>query len=615
MRQALPRPTFTLGFALSVLWFPAGSPAQQPDDDPYHWEPSTELHGSLPTVNRTQSTDWADHNGDITNSRYSALDQITPSNIDDLGLAWSYDAPAPIREQTPLVIDGVMYFTSGSKVFAIDAATGEPVWTFQMEPEFRGGGRGPAYGDGRIYAIGGQFVYAVDAKTGVLVESFGDDGVLPAVSRALAFKYPGKYAADLDPTSIGYRINNPPKFYNGTLLLGTSDSDSLIVGGLVIAADANTGAIKWVFNTVPQGPDDDGWELTKDTWAGGPRHGGGVWTQPAIDPVLDMVYFNAANPAPDYDGSARKGANLFTNSIVALRFSTGELLWHFQTIHHDIWDKDLASGPVLFDVMANGRTVRGIGSAGKICFAYLLDRVTGTPLNPIVETPVPTTTDVPGEEVWPTQPIPYTARHVPQVPFCATYPKVDDPELAKRVRPMFHPYLANEYVITSPGQDGGSDYGGPAFSPRTGLFYVSGKNDAISNRVKPVGDTLRPGPRSSGHFDNLAGTEAHGMKWNQAMAAYEPVTGQQVWYTEFPGWTNAAHVIARDVIFHGTGGTGDLYAFDAQTGQELWRYAGDFGPPDGIRTGILATPMTYQVNGTQYITVVAGDTVLTFALQ
>ena len=488
------------------------------------WKATVMQHQAAPTVGRARSADWSDHNGDIANSRYAPLTDITPDNVGKLALEWSFDAPAEnsFSEQTPLVIDGIMYFSSGSRLFALDATTGKPVWTFEMNPRFGGGGREPAYGDGRIYAIGGQFVYAVDAKTGALVESFGDNGVLPGVSRVLAFKYPGKYPADLDLASIGYRINNPPKYHNGTVFLGTSDSDSLIIGGLLIAADGKTGAIKWVFNTVPQGPDDDGWELATDTWIGGVRHGGGIWTQPAIDPEIDMIFFNAANPAPDYDGSARRGTNLFTNSIIALRLSTGELLWHFQTIHHDIWDKDMVAGPVLFDATANGRTVKGLGSAGKVCYAYLFDRATGTPINPIVETPVPTTTDVPREEVWPTQPIPYTRRHVPQVPFCAVYPRVEDPELAKRVRPLFHPYLANEFVITSPGQDGGADYGGPAFSPRTGLFYVSGKNDAVSNRVKPVGATLRPGPRSPGHFENLAGTEKHGMKWSQAIAAYEP---------------------------------------------------------------------------------------------
>ena len=582
------------------------------------YKASVQRFADQPKVNAATTGNWGDHNGDLGNSRYSPLTQITPANAGKLALKWSFDLPKgdSAAEETPLVVDGVMYFNSGSKLYALDAATGKQVWTFQMEPAFGGGKRGPGFGEGNIYAMGPAEVYAVDAKAGKLVESFGEKGVLRIITKALQFKYPGKYQDDFDPKSIGYGVASTPKYHNGTIYVGTSDSDSLIVGGLLVAADARTGAIKWVFNTIPQGPGDDGWEIAKDTWPlGAPRHGGGVWTQPAIDPALGMIYFDVANPAPDYDGSARLGTNLFTNSIVGLDLATGKLKWHFQTIHHDIWDKDMIAGPTLFDVTVNGKSVKGIGSAGKVCYAYLLHRETGQPINPIVETPVPTYTDVPGEKPWPTQPIPYTSRNIPQQPYCATYPRVTDPELAKKVRPLFHPYLANEVVITSPGQDGGSDYGGPAFSPRTGLFYVSGKNDAVANRVKPVGGSLKPGPRSPGHFENLAETAKHGMAWNQALAAYEPVSGNLVWYSEFPGWTNAAHLVtAGDVVFHGSGGVGDFFAFDARTGQQVFKYPGRFGTPDGIRTGMLSTPMSYSVNGKQYVAVIARGTVLAFAL-
>src|SRR5262249_45401446 len=163
--------------------------------------------------------------------------------------------------------------------------------------------------------------------------------------------------------------------------------------------------------------------------------------------------------------------------------------------------------------------------------------------------------------------------------------------------------------------DGGSDDGGPAFSRKTGFLYVSGKNDAVSNKVKPVGDTLKPASRSVGHYENLEEVGKTGMAWNQAITAYEPVTGQQVFYSEFPGWTNGSMLVtAGDVIFHGTGGTGDFLAFDARNGQQLFRYPGNFGPPDGIRTGIVSTPMSYSVNGKQYVTVIARGTVLTFGL-
>jgi alcohol dehydrogenase (cytochrome c) len=585
--------------------------------------PSIAQHAPWPKVDAATSTNWSDNNGDVANSRYSPLDQINTSNVGKLELKWTYEVAKGelIREQTPLVIDGVMYVNSGSKIHAIDAASGKPIWSFDLEPSIPPpflGKRGPSYADGRIYAFGSTDIFAVDAKTGKLVESFGEGGVLHIIQKALQVKYPGKYPANVDVFQMGYNVGATPKYHNGMFYIGIGGSDSLVPGGFLIAADAKTGAIKWVFNTIPQSPSDDGWEFTKDTWpAGGRRVGGGVWHQPAIDPALGMIYFQATNPAPDYDGSARIGTNLFTNSLIALDLATGKLRWYFQTIHHDIWDKDFSAGPVLFDVTVNGRTVKGVGSTGKVCYAYLFNRETGEPINPIVETLVPTTTDVPGEQVWPTQPIPYTARYIPQDPFCAIYPHIDDPELANRARPLFHPYLANAFVITSPGQDGGSDYGGPAFSPRTNLFYVSGKNDAVSLKVKPAGDTVQPGPESAApaSFGTTAGRGKTGMKWSQAIAAYDPVTGRQVWYTEFPGWTNAALVVTGgDVVFHGAGGAGDFHAFDARTGEQVFRYPGHFGLPGSERSGIAATPMTYRVNGKQYVAVVAGTTVLAFAL-
>ena len=551
------------------------------------------------------TTDWPLHSLDDYNSRFSPLDEIDRSNAGTLTLKWSFEA-GPIRQMTPLVIDGVMYANSGSNLVAVDAATGESLWNVDITPTFRGGGRGPAYGDGKIYAFGPSVLYAVDAETGELVESFGDGGLLPIVNDALTFKYPDKYPPTVDPTSLGYSMTNPPTYRDGTLYVGLPFSDSLLPGGLLVAVDGTTGAIKWVFNTIPQGPRDEGWEITKDTWSLDTRYGGGIWNQPAIDAELGMIYFNAANPSPNYDGSARKGINLFTNAIVALDIDTGELKWYFQTLHHDIWDWDLAAGPMLFDVKVDGRTIRGIGSLGKTCYAYFLDRETGQPINPIVETPVPTTTDVPGEEVWPTQPIPYTARGVPQKPFCATYPIVDDPELAKRVRPSFHPHQVNEFVIIAPGVGGGANYGPPSFSPRTSLVYVTGKNDAWSIKVRPVGDTMQPGPGNQGHFGVIAENGETGIIPTSTLAAYDPITGEQAWYAEMTGSTNSGNLVtAGDIVVQGIG-NGDVHVRDATTGEPLFRYT--------AKSRINASPLTYQVDGQQFISVVATDTILTFGL-
>ena len=568
------------------------------------------------TTSQAGRSDWPLHNLDLRNSRFAPLDEINVSNASQLSVKWSFEVPPGdrIREVTPLVIDGVMYFHSGSKLFAVDAVTGESLWTSQMEEPFLGGGRGPAYGDGRIYPYGRSIMYAVDAKTGTLDESFGDRGLLRIINRALDFKYSDRYPPDVDPASLGYSMTNPPAYLDGTLYVGLPLSEGLIRGGLLVAADGTTGAIKWVFNTIPQGPLDDGWEIAKDTWSSSDRQGGGIWTQPAIDPELGMIYFNAANPSPDYDGSSRKGINLFTNTIIALDLETGQLVWHYQVIHHDIWDWDLVTGPTLFDVTVGGRTVKGIASLAKSCYAYMLNRETGEPINPIVESAVPTNTDVPGEEVWPTQPIPYTSQGVPQQPFCTTYPIVTDPELAKRVRPSFHPFLVNELVITSPGLTGGPNFGSSSFSPRTGLLYVTGKNDAHSITVKPVGNTLQPGPGNLGHFGNFTERGETGVTPTPTLAAYDPATGQRAWYIELPGSTNADGlsggvsgnlVTAGDVVFQGIG-SGDFYALDARSGTELFTFTAE--------AGIRASPLTYQVDGKQYVSVVATDTVLTLAL-
>ena len=564
--------------------------------------------GRAHRIDPSTTIDWPQHNLNLHNTRFAEPDRINTSNVGGLELKWRHQTPprSIVRSTTPLVVDGIMYFNSGSVLTALDAATGETVWTFEAEPPFSGGGRGPSYADGRIYAFGPTIMYAVDAKTGELVETFGDGGQLQVASAALTFKYPDTYPPTVDTTAMGFAMTNPPTAAGGNLFIGLPFSEGLVPGGLLTAVDATTGAVRWVFNTVPQGPRDEGWEIAKDTWSGDKRYGGGVWMQPAIDEELGMIFINSANPSPNYDGSSRRGMNLFTNSMLGLDVNTGELKWHFQTLHHDIWDWDLASGPILFDVMADGRPVKAIASLGKTCYVYMLDRETGEPIHPIVETAVPRNTDVPNEEVWPTQPIPQNALGVPQEPFCSTYPRVDDPELAPRVRQMFHPYQVSEFVITAPGNTGGANYGSPSFSERTGLLYVTGKNDAWSIRVKVVGDTMEPGPGFVGHFGNIEEGGQTGVTPTSTLAAYDPASGEQVWYMESSAATNGGNLVtAGNVVFQGSG-DGNFYGFDAETGERLFTYKSE--------TGIHASPLTYQVNGEQYVAIAASNAVLVFGL-
>jgi glucose dehydrogenase len=550
--------------------------------------------------------DWPLHSLDLASSRYAPLDEINTSNVAKLALKWSFDAGASLAQVTPLVVNGIMYFNSGSKLFALDGATGKRLWATEMDPAFTPSGRGPAYGDGRIYAYGQTSLVAVDAETGRPIESFGTKGLLPVINKALDAAYPGKYPADADPVALGYfSLTTPPTYYRGTLYVGLSHGDSHIPGGVLAAIDGATGAIKWTFNPVPQIPTDDGWQIAKDTWKGGARVGAGIWTPPAIDPDLGMIYFNASNPSPDFDGSARLGENLFTNSTIALHLATGKLAWYFQTIHHDIWDWDLVSGPLLFDAQVDGRTIKAIAAPGKTCYLYVWNRETGQPINPIVETPVPTYTDVPGEQVWPTQPIPFTAKGIPQQPFCTTYPIVSDPELAKRVKPFFHPYLSKEFVITSPGNTGGANYGPPSFSPRTGLVYVTGKNDAFSIKVNPVGDTVRAGKPAIGFLATIEERGPIGMKPTATVAAYNPGTGERVWYAEAPNTTNSGNfVTGGDLVFQGVGAV--LYAFDARSGKELLR--------TNLASPTRASALTYQAYGRQFVAIAATRTIQAFGL-
>ena len=556
--------------------------------------------------------DWPLHNLDGHNSRFSPLDQINVTNAGTLTQKWQLDLPkgASVGSATPIVVGGIIYLNSGEMLFAVDGATGQIAWTTSAAADFPGGGRGPAFGDGRVYATGRSMIAAFDVADGRPIESFGDGGFVNVARAALDFKDPGKYQSDFDPWSIGYLIAASPAYANGTLFVGLAVSENVIPGGLVVALDAVTGRVKWVFRTIPQGPEDDGWELTRDTWSAPQRYGGGVWSQPAVDPALDLVYVNVSNPTPNYDGSSRKGANLFTNSIVALDATTGKLQWHFQAIHHDIWDWDLVTGPTLFDLTVEGRPVQALASLAKTCYVYALDRETGKPLFPIVETAVPTKTDMPDDEVYPTQPIPYTARSVPQTPFCATYPpNVDDPELAARVRPMFTPYSVNDFIIQSPGLMGGPNRGSSSYSPRTGLLYVTGKNDAWSVKLKPMGSSLKPTARTSrggvGHHQSFVAEGKTGVTATLNIAAYNPATGELAWVTELPGVTNGGNLVtAGDVVFQAIGR--QFYAVDARTGATLAQVA--------MKIAAFSTPLTYEAGGRQFVAIASGGSVVAFGL-
>ena len=317
---------------------------------------------------------------------------------------------------------------------------------------------------------------------------------------------------------------------------------------------------------------------------------------------------NAGNPSPDYDGSARKGMNLFTNSILALNLQTGKLAWHYQTIHHEIWDFDLVTGPMLFDVMIGGRAIKGVGSASKNCLLYLWHRETGQPINPMVETPVATATDVPGEEVWPTQPFPYTAKGVPMQPFCSTFPMVTDPELVKRARPLYTPVLdqrdvhrlawrvelradvvqsPNRFVVRDREERRGRAIG------EAGRRYAAPEHPVAWPLRQHCGRTAALEGCRDGRHGNGDGLSPRQRRGGVAEGTPDPIGHWQFGkhcHRRRPGVSGQRH--------------GDFYAYHARSGEPLFKHT--------ATRSIRSNPITYRVNGRQYVAIVATNTILAF---
>jgi alcohol dehydrogenase (cytochrome c) len=548
----------------------------------------------------TTTANWRLHNLDLAGSRFSPVNQINASNVKSLVPRWLFQygiIDGVSNQTTPIVVDGVMYVTDPrGSVYALNATDGHLMWTFDVTKLIGAGGcvtggvgcyifrnRGAVYSDGIVYTAAGSFLFAIDAQTGTLVRSFGKDGQASVILDVLKTRYPDVTTA----INMGYWFTTAPQIHNGVIYIGSTRSESHIPGGHVLAVHAETGKVMWSFNTIPQDERDQGWEIAGPTWVGGERNGGGIWETPSIDPELGLLYVAVANPFGD--STKRLGTNLFSDSLLALSLDTGKLKWHFQQTHHDVWDYDSANQPILFDMDVRGRRVKALAEASKNGFLYILDRETGQPVHSIRETPVPTHTQIAGEQMSPTQPIPYSASGKP-MNVTPTSP-VDIPQEAIASRtlvPMFTPPGPNQ--IRAPGTEGGSNYGPISYSPRTGLLYVN----AIDN---PVGSGRPP----RGYF-----------------SAFDPTTGELVWQQSFEGRGQAGSVVtAGDVVFVGTGSNvaGYFFAYHAKTGELLWKF--------NTGAGVYSSPSVYAVNGEQFVTVGSGggergrrggDLILSFAL-
>ncbi len=427
-------------------------------------------------------TGWPVYLGDNASSQYSPLNQITRENVHLLKPVWEYKADTLQKDDrtqiqcNPLIIDGVLYGTSPKlKVFALNAATGKQIWEYDPagEPDFAVNvNRGVTYwSDGesnRIYFSAGPSLYALDAETGNPVLSFGNNGKI-SLKKGLGADSEDKYVVATSPGVI----------YEDLIILGSRVSENAgAAPGYIRAYNVKTGDLEWLFHTIPQ-PGEFGHETwPEDAW----KYIGAVncWAGMSLDEERGIVFIPTGSAAYDFWGGNREGQNLFANCILALDAATGKRIWHFQTVYHDIWDRDLPAPPNLVSVIHNGSVVDAVAQITKSGFVYLLDRETGEPLFPVEERRVQPS-ELKGEVSWPVQPFPVLPQ--PFSPQVFTVDNITDisPEsreyvahILQKVRtgePFIPPSL--EGTIIFPGFDGGGEWGGAAYDPETSLLYVN----------------------------------------------------------------------------------------------------------------------------------------------
>jgi quinoprotein glucose dehydrogenase len=612
---------------------------------------STEiLHAAAPAVGHG-ATDgqWLCYGGDGASTKYSSLDQINQGNASSLKVAWTWDSPdLPLQkenrslgsfayETTPLAVGTTLYIsTSLAQVAAVDGRTGKTIWVFN--PEVYKAGRptnlgyvhrGVAYwrGDGeeRLYLAGHDaYLYAIDAKTGKLVSSFGDAGRVNLAA-----------AIPLAVNARNYTMTSPPVICRDTVVVGSSISDGPqfkeAPRGDVQAFDVRTGKPAWIFHAIPQ-PGEYGNETWEDeSW----KYTGNanVWTLMSVDEELGCVYLPMSTPTNDWYGGHRLGDGLFAEALVCVEAKTGKRVWHYQTVHHGLWDYDLPGAPVLCDIKVDGKPIKAVAQITKSGFTFVFDRATGKSVWPIEERPVRPST-VPGERASPTQPFPTKP---------ATYERqgstednlVDfTPELRAEAKaildeydhgPLFTP-PTERGTINLPGWAGGANWWGAAFDPDTGLFYIPSitspivvklnEPDAARSNLRYV----RGGPALGGGLDGPRGLPLFKPPYGR-ITAIDLNSGEHAWmipHGDGPrvkisemvghdvgplGGGGGGPLLTKTLLFVGQGASGRggrggggahlIRAYDKGTGKVIAEVALP-GSPSG-------TPMTYMADGKQYI--------------
>jgi quinoprotein glucose dehydrogenase len=608
-----------------------------------------ELPGSAARIDQT--VDWPAYGRDPGGSRFSPAREITRDNVSQLELAWTYRTgdwvPGRTRfEATPLFVGGALLVSTPlGRVIALDADTGRERWSYDPKVDLSG-----AYGDfaNRGVAIwrdprGGAagacssrvFVAPIDARlialdavTGRPCEEFGVAGQIDL-----------KHDLINPPFEHGeYQITSPPAVAGDVVIVGSSIGDNNRLdtpSGVVRAFDARSGAQRWRWDPIPRAPGIPGYE----TWRGSVAHRTGsanVWSVIALDTARDLVFLPTGSAAPDFYGGERRGQNLYANSLVALQASSGRYVWHFQAVHHDLWDYDLPAQPALVTLRHGGRAVPAVVVVSKMGHMFVLDRLTGVPLMPVEERPVPAS-DVPGEAAWPTQPVPTRPRPlVPQsLTAASAWGAPPDREWCRRTLAglrsdgMFTPPSLRGSVIF-PGNIGGSNWGGVAIDPARALAITPTNRLATVVRLVPRADFDAVARASSGWQATPQRGTPYGMMrrsliapsgvpcnpppWG-ALSAVDLGTGDVKWEVplgimpalrDTPGADTlgalnlgGAMITAGGLVF--VAGTPDerIRAFDVESGRLLWQTT--------LPAAGNAMPMTYQLpSGRQFVVIAAG---------
>ena len=601
--------------------------------------------------------EWHHYGGDRGSTKYSPLAQITKDNVKDLKVAWKWDSPdlklqAGNRalsafgfEVTPLMVKGVLYTsTSLSQVAAINALTGETVWVFDPE-SYKAGRptnlvfvhRGVAYWtDGReeriLIGTADAYLIALDAKTGTPIPTFGEAGRVNLAK-----------AIPLAVNSRNYAVTSPPVICRDVVVVGSSISDGPSVKeaprGDIQAFDVRTGKPLWVFHTVPQAGEfgvetweNDSWKYTGNT---------NVWTLMSADEELGYFYLPTGTPTNDWYGGHRLGNNLFAESLLCLDAKTGKRIWHFQSVHHGVWDYDFPAAPILANITVGGRRIRAVVQLTKTGFTWVFDRVTGKPVWPIEERPVPAS-KVPGERLSPTQPFP-----TKPAPFELQGSTEDNlinftPELREEAKkilaqydhgPIFEP-PTERGTINLPGWGGGANWWGASVDPETNILYIpSISSPIVVKLVKP------DGARSNFTYVRGGGGLGGGVEGPKGLPLFKPPygritaidlnTGQHKWMVPNGdgarkrineiigngidvgpvGAGGSGTLATKTLLFVGQGASGRggagrdgahvLRAFDKATGKVVAEITVP-GVPNG-------TPMTYLAGGKQFIVLATSD--------